>query len=222
MCFPLAILEPTDLAAFFPTVTQTGSTLEAFCAIAQSYCEGHYGANRPLEKTTFTEVSPVRAPEQEAIARLSMHPIDPNSLIVQARVLVEDGFSRIFTGEWQTLDSASYEFEVTTGELRLHLIASEVKVNYTAGYDFRSPTQPDVQKIKAIAGAILTHMGNHGFGVFTSTLDNPTGTAVLSNSFAPLDGYMKTMLHPLKRYVPYASGGVCAWQAVDIAVGVGD
>jgi hypothetical protein len=216
----LAILTPDDRPTFFPTVTQQFTALTALTALAQSYCEGYYGANRPLERTVFTEVSPVRSPEREAIARLSMHPIDPNTLTVQARVLVEDGFRRIFTGEWQTLDPGSYEFEVTTGELRLHLIASEVKVNYTAGYNFRSLVQPDVQKIKAIAGVILTHMANHDYGVFTSTLENPTGTEVLSNSFAPLDAYIKTMLHPLKRYVPYASGGVCAWEAVDIAIGV--
>jgi hypothetical protein len=206
----LAILRPIDKAAFFPDVTQTGTTLEALCALAQSYCEGNYGANRPLEKAIVTEISPVRSPEKEAIARLSLYPVDPLTLTVQARVLVEDGFSRIFTGVWQTLAPDAYRFEATLGELRLHLIASEVRVTYTQGYDFTSLVNPDVQKIKAIAGVILTHLANNAFGVFTSTLENPTGTEVLSRSFAPLDGYMKTMLQPLRRYVPHASGGI--WQ----------
>lgn len=212
----MAILTPSDQSAFFPDVTATSPALDVFCAIAQAYCEGLHGANRPLCMTEFTEVSPVWS-ASEAVARLSMHPV--SSIVeVQSRTVVQN-YGRSYPGEFQTVDIDSYRFESTTGEVQLLFVASEIKVRYFAGYDFSSTTDPDVQKIKGIAGAVLSHMFSHSYGQLASHMDNPTGLGIVSKSFPGLDTYLKAALLPLKFYGPRPSDGMVSSVPVPIAIG---
>lgn len=177
----MAILSLQDLAVYAPDVdADNGAILKA-----QMIAEGPNGAHRPLSKTSFTETPRLT----NGIARLARFPIDTSvALVVQTR-----GTTRFSVNDtWQTIPASDYALDAELGELRIeHLFGysessfsvygggaaynnyprrtqrrntgPEVRVTYTAGFDFQAtPETPEVQQIKAALAAIA--------GLQTSTL----------------------------------------------------
>lgn len=198
----MAILTAADKPTYFPTVAQTGAALDGLIILAQGLCESSYGANRPLELQPFTEVVTV----VNRVATLMHYPIGLPLVSVSARMLRDVGFGRALLHQWLGLGTDEYLIDVETNQLWLGGEASEVKVSYNAGFDFAS-SSVDVNRIKAIAGQIVTYYGSYKIGL-DSYLLNPAGDGdVVSYNLATLNSYLSGMLQPLRKYLPRRSGG---------------
>lgn len=198
----MPILTAADKPTYFPSVIQTGADLDGLMLLAQSLCESSYGANRPLELQQHTEIVTV----VNWVATLTYYPIVPPLVSVSARLLRDVSFGRTVLHQWLQLGSDEYLLDVEVNQLRLGGHASEVKVTYSAGLDF-STSNIEVQKIKAIAGQIVTYYGNYRVGL-DSYLLNPAGDGdVISYNLAPMNSYLSGMLQPLRKYLPRRSGG---------------
>lgn len=174
----MAILSLQDLSTYAPDIDVDVSGIFK----AQMIAEGPQGAHRPLEKTPFTETPRL----MNGIARLTRFPIDTTiALVVQTRGItrfsVNDTWQTIpDTG--YTLDAELGELRIEqlfgTSESRFSLrgggaynnyprqrgrgisfrsVGPEVRVTYTAGFDFQAtPESHEVQQIKAALAAIVT------------------------------------------------------------------
>lgn len=180
----MAILSLQDLAVYAPDVdADNGAILKA-----QMIAEGPNGAHRPLSKTSFTETPRLT----NGIARLTRFPIDTLvALVVQTRgttrFSTNDTWQTIPVTDY-TLDAELGELRIehlfSSSESSFSLYGGgstynnyprmsrraqrrntgpEVRVTYTAGFDFQAtPETSEVQQIKSALAAIV--------GLQTSTL----------------------------------------------------
>jgi hypothetical protein len=212
----MTILTEADKSAYFPSVTQTSVALQGLIYVTQALCEGSYGANRPLEQQTYTEI--VDALAVERFAYLSRYPVVSLSEVqvrrrlqrysdpFMQRISSRDTWGRQGLLDWITLTSDQYLLDIETGRLNFYEFATEARVTYVSGFDFGGSDQT-ARQIKAIAGVVLTYMANNYYGGLNSHLINPaTGTAENFN-YATIDRYLEVTLSPLKRYIPRRSGG---------------
>jgi hypothetical protein len=201
----MPVLTAADQPIYFPTVTQTGAALDGLMALAQALCESSYGANRPLELQQHSEIITINL--KYLVGTLSYYPIAAlPSMSVWARIMMDASFGRLSLHQWLPLASDDYLLDVETGELRLGGVASEVKVVYSAGFDF-SLSSAEVKSIKAIAGQALTYFANYQVGL-DSYLNNPAGEGgVESYNLVRPDQYLSAILLPLRRYMPRRSCG---------------
>jgi hypothetical protein len=200
----MPILTAADQPTYFPNVTQSGAALSGLLAVAQSLCESSWGANRPLDKQSFTEIITINP--KFRIGSLSYNPVSSTPTpIVQVRRHT-DSWGRIMITDWFTLDSGSFSIDFEIGQLNLFSVATEAKVTYTAGFDFTLTTQ-EVVNIKAIAGVVVDWAARRFYGQLDSYLNNETGAPIQSFNMVAPDRYLETILRPLKKYSPRKSYG---------------
>lgn len=200
----MALLTSDDKLTYFPTVSQTDTALTGLMTLAQALCESSYGANRSLELQEIKEIVSVNP--MYGVAVLSHYPI-ASLVVVEALTgnSVGGSFGRIALGDWAVLPD-SYRLDAETGELWLSDRTDKIRATYTAGYNFTGTT-PDIQKIKAIAGQVLTYFANYKVGL-DSYLNNPSGDqGVESYNLVRPDQYLAALLLPLRKYMARRSFG---------------
>ena len=223
----MAIVSVQELASAFPDLDL--DNVQSSIMSAQILAEGINGANRPLEKTVYTETPRFN---YEGIVRLARYPIDQSAdLTVSIRTNADQGF--------QLLDEASYVVDYELEQIQLinlpRLPASnfsvfrsshfsnrnylrrrrtqtqgyEIKVTYTAGFDFfESPLSPEAQEIKQALLEIVQLKNSQ----FSSGLKQFNVTDFVSNTFsaelaklavtAPGNTILQDYLDVFKRYRP--------------------
>jgi hypothetical protein len=190
----MTILTAADQPVFFPEVP-VNPALTGYIYLAQGICEGAFGANRPLETQSHLEQKEVN--QAGWFFHLDMVPVVE---ITAVEVRLHDGWRRTTTLDWMPLDPQAWSLTPPLGRVELAVMASEVKVTYTSGFDFAVPSA-DTQMIKAIAGLVLSHMATKNPGLDSQSFNPTTGDAY-SYNYAKLDDYLKSILIPLKRYMP--------------------
>jgi len=202
----MALLTADDKLTYFPTVLQADTALTGLMTLAQALCESSYGANRSLELQEIKEIVSVNP--MYGVAVLSHYPIALSPVVVVEALSgnsVGGSFGRIALGDWAVLPD-SYRLDAETGELWLSNRTDKIRATYTAGYNFTG-TAPDIQKIKAIAGQVLTYFANYKVGL-DSYLSNPAGNVgVESYNLVRPDQYLAALLLPLRKYMTRRSFG---------------
>lgn len=200
----MAILTAADQATYFPNVTQSGAALAGLLAVAQSLCESSWGANRPLDKQSFTEIITINP--KFRIGSLSYNPVSSTPTPTVATRRYTDSWGRTISTDWYVLDAGSFSIDYEIGQLNLFNPVSEARVTYTAGFDFALTTQ-EVVNIKAIAGVVVDWASRRFYGQLDSYLNNEIGAPVQSFNMVAPDRYLETILRPLKKYAPRKSYG---------------
>ena len=201
----MAILTELELPIYAPTVTLTGDRLLAQIDYAQSIAEGFDGANRPIEKTTNTEILFVNG----ANARLTLFPVISITRIDSRIGNIANAFGRrIPLSDWKELTIDDYIFDDSTRLITLNHSASEIKAIYEAGFDFSSNT-PEVRQLKISFGKLLEYVSSPQFAGLISgegylqkvTIDGQYSKWFgdgLTNNLSPPMG----LLMPFKKYRP--------------------
>lgn len=191
----MTILTAADQPVFFPGVS-VSPALTGLIYLAQAICEGEFGANRPLEEQAHFEQKEVH--QAGWFLNLSMNPVIE---ITSLEIRLHDGWRRSVQGlDWMVLSPESYRLTPQTGRVELGVMATEAKITYISGFDF-AVESPETQNIKAIAGLVLSHMATKKPGLDGESY-NPESGAAYSYNYAKLDDYLKSILLPLKRYMP--------------------
>ena len=199
------ILSPSDKSGYFPGVSAVDDELNGLLYFAQSQCEGPYGANRLLDQQSFTHIITVNPAFWTA--NIPYFPLsDTPSPSLEYRIHSRNA-GNYRMSIWQLAQSDQFSIDYEIGQLNLFTPATEVKLTYTAGFDFSTDT-PEVRSIKAIAGVIVDWAAKRFYGQLDSYLSNPAGDSdVVSWNAAPLDRWLQVVMSPLKKYSPRPSGG---------------
>ena len=158
-------------------------------------CESVYGADRPLDITTFTDIVQVYS---SGIAFIKRSPI-----VAVASVSARSSSS----SEWQLLDVNSYSIDIESNQVNFKSFdywgsrftrsqSMEAKITYTSGFDFTATTQ-EVKNIKSICGRIVSYM-NQKVAIGQSTVTDAVGF----QSFVSTDSFLGIFLQPLAKYKP--------------------
>jgi hypothetical protein len=102
------ILVSGDKAQFYNEVTATGAQLDGLLQLAQGMCESEYGAGRPLEITTFTDI--VEYFPMGKVAYVKRSPvISVSEVYIRGK---SDNFG-MTTSDWQLQDPSTYTVDNT-------------------------------------------------------------------------------------------------------------
>jgi len=189
----MAILTSSDKSKYFSEVVATSTTLDGLLIIAQAMCESTYGADRPLELQSFTDI--VDLYPASGIALIKRSPVIAVSSISVRREIDNFGSS---SSEWQLLTSNEYSVDTEI---------NQVNINYSNNWGMlgarRSPmqantdTSQEANNIRAICGRIVSYMEQPiSIGKANITDANGFQSYVASNSF------LGVFLAPLGKYKP--------------------
>ena len=196
----MAILTSSDKTKYFPNVTSTGTGLDGLIIAAQTMCESTYGADRPLDVTTFTDIVPVYS---SGIAFIKRSPLISVSSIVVRRSPQDD---------WQSVEISAYSIDTSTAQVNFKYLPvgsssnfggsssstrTEAKITYTSGFDFATDTSGEANNIRSVCGKIVTYMEQPiAIGEASTTI------AGEFQSYVTLDNYFGIFLLPLAKYKP--------------------
>lgn len=167
-------------------------------------CESTYGADRPLDVTTFTDI--VELYPSSGIALIKRSPVIAVSAVSVRRKINNFGSS---SSEWQLLTTNEYSVDTEInqvninyadnwgmlGERRSHPM--EAKIVYTSGFNFASDTSQEANNIRSICGRIVSYMEQPiAIGEANVTDDVGFQSYVTGGSFLGL------FLTPLQKYKP--------------------
>lgn len=161
----MAILTEADRAIFFPRVTATGNELTGLILATQTMIESKIG--RTLDIKNYVQTTKT----VNAIAQIQYTPVVEITK-VETRQLRRNPYSytRSFSSRnsWVEMPTDGYEFDEENQRIELLSSGSyldspqneiEIRVTYTAGFDFTDNTDTDVLKIKSVAGQMLQFIG---------------------------------------------------------------
>jgi hypothetical protein len=203
----MPILTPAERVTYFPEVPPavTIQALEGYIRMATALCESQHGANRPLELQQFTDLLQLPA---YSWGRLPLWPVTAITEL-KLRVNLASDFRRSFRGQWQTIDSNQFTYDLE-GRFEFDAYrATEAKVTYSAGFDF-TQTSNDIQQIKAVCGAVVDWCARRYYGQLDAYLVNRVdgsdvgGIDTESWNYQRIDIWLQEILRPLKQYVPRA------------------
>lgn len=171
------ILTVAEFSSFVPGAEVANP--EAAILQAQAAVEGPMGANRPLEKQSFTEILRVSSVRLQSLY-LSYGPID---LTVTPTIQIRSGniqtrYRRaIALSDWQTLAADDYQLD-STGKLSLNVggsssfipawgqpasrMATEVQATYTAGLDFTATTT-EIKTLKYAFAQVVSYQQSQSY-----------------------------------------------------------
>lgn len=189
----MPILTSTDKPTYYSEVTAVAPQLDGLLAIAQAMCESSYGADRPLDITTFTDIVQVYS---SGIAFIKRSPI-----IAITSVSARSGIGN----EWQLLDVDSYSIDIESNQVNFKSFdywgskftrsqSMEAKITYSSGFDFTTTTQ-EVKNIKSICGRIVSYM-NQKVAIGQAAVTDSVGF----QSFVSGDNFLGLFLLPLAKY----------------------
>ncbi len=199
----MAILTSSDKSKYFSEVVATSTTLDGLLIIAQAMCESTYGADRPLELQSFTDI--VDLYPASGIALIKRSPVIAVSSISVRREIDNFGSS---SSEWQLLTSNEYSVDTEINQVNINYSKNwqmlgarrspmQAKITYTSGFDFSTDTSQEANNIRAICGRIVSYMEQPiAIGKANITDANGFQSYVASNSF------LGVFLAPLGKYKP--------------------
>lgn len=172
----MAIFTSADLTTYAPTLSLTEPALSAAIAQAQFLIESPVGANRILEIQQHVEVAKMKT---DGVVRIKMTPL----------VSVEEISCKV-NSEWVAIASTDYQVDLDLGEISVESQALinlsgidpwgissrrsrptkpsrdwDVRVKYTAGFDFTVDTTEVVNMKAAIAGIIQMRQSKAAEGI---------------------------------------------------------
>ena len=161
----MTILTEADKPIFFPSVSASGNALTGLILATQAIIESKIG--RTLDIKSYTQTTKT----VNAIARFQYTPV-VSITKVETRQLRQNPYSytQSFSSRqsWVEVPPESYyfdqenqviEFLYANGFLNGDRNQVEIKLTYTAGFDFTNNSNTDVLKIKSIAGQMLQFIG---------------------------------------------------------------
>ena len=164
-------------------------------------CESTYGADRPLDVTTFTDIVPVYS---SGIAFIKRSPLISVSSIVVRRSPQDD---------WQSVDVATYAIDTTTAQVNFKYLPvgsnsnfgsfrnsssrTEAKIVYTSGFNFSSDTSQEANNIRSVCGKVVEYM-EQPIAIGQASVTNADGF----QSYVPLPNYLSIFLAILTKYKP--------------------
>lgn len=166
-------------------------------------CESTYGADRPLDVTTFTDI--VELYPSSGIALIKRSPVIAVSSVSVRRKINNFGSS---SSEWQLLTSNEYSVDTEINQVNINYSDNwgmlgarrspmEAKIVYTSGFNFASDTTQEANNIRAICGRIVSYMELPvAIGKANITDDVGFQAYVSSSSF------LSVFLLPLVKYRP--------------------
>ena len=197
------ILVSGDKAQFYNEVTATGAQLDGLLQLAQGMCESEYGAGRPLEITTFTDIVEYFPMGQVAYAK--------RSPVISVSEVSIRGKSNNFggtTSEWQLQDPSTYTVDNTINQINVGYTNNwalygnsgrgdrmEAKIVYSSGFDFTITSNQEINSIKAICGRIVSYM-NQVVAIGKANITDVDGF----QSFVSGDNFLGLFLNPLQKY----------------------
>lgn len=162
-------------------------------------CESTYGADRPLDVTTFTDIVPVYS---SGIAFIKRSPLIAVSAIVVRRSPQDD---------WQSVDVAAYAIDTSTAQVNFKYLPvgssrnfgasfstrTEAKITYTSGFNFSTDNSQEANNIRSVCGRIVSYM-EKPIAIGEASVTDAVGF----QSYVPLDNYIGIFLLPLAKYKP--------------------
>lgn len=163
-------------------------------------CESEYGAGRPLELQSFTDIVSLY---DSGIAFIKRSPI---VAITSVSTRTNDG---IANSEWQALTADDYSLDTEINQVniktlnnwgwtgRRRSLPSEAKITYTSGFDFSTDTSQEANAIRSICGRIVSYMAT-AVAIGKASITDTDGF----QSFVSTDNYLSAFLFPLGKYRP--------------------
>lgn len=164
-------------------------------------CESEYGAGRPLELQSFTDIVSLY---DSGIAFIKRSPI---VAITSVSTRTNDG---IANSEWQALTADDYSLDTEINQVniktlnnwgwtgRRRSLPSEAKITYTSGFDFSTDTSQEANAIRSICGRIVSYMAT-AVAIGKASITDTDGF----QSFVSTDNYLSAFLFPLGKYRPH-------------------
>ena len=166
-------------------------------------CESTYGADRPLELQSFTDI--VDLFPASGIALIKRSPVIAVSSVSVRRKINNFGSS---SSEWQLLTSNEYSIDSEINQVNINYADNwrmlgarrspmEAKITYTSGFDFSTNTSQEANSIRSICGRIVSYM-EQPIAIGKANITDAVGfqSYVASNSF------LGVFLAPLGKYRP--------------------
>ena len=199
----MAILTSSDKSKYFSEVVATSTTLDGLLIIAQAMCESTYGADRPLELQSFTDI--VDLYPASGIALIKRSPVIAVSSISVRREIDNFGSS---SSEWQLLTSNEYSVDTEINQVNINYSNNwgmlgarrspmQAKITYTSGFDFSTDTSQEANAIRAICGRIVSYMEQPVMIGKANITD-----AVGFQAYVSGDSFLGLLLAPLNKYKP--------------------
>jgi hypothetical protein len=199
----MAILTSSDKSKYFSEVVATSTTLDGLLIIAQAMCESTYGADRPLEITTFTDI--VDLYPASGIALIKRSPVIAISSVSVRRKVNNFGSS---SSEWQLLTSNAYSVDTEINQVNINyadnwgMLGSrrspmQAKITYTSGFDFSTDTSQEANNIRAICGRIVSYM-EQPIAIGKANITDAVGF----QAYVSANSFLGIFLAPLRQYKP--------------------
>ena len=166
-------------------------------------CESTYGADRPLDVTTFTDI--VELYPSSGIALIKRSPVIAVSSVSVRRKINNFGNS---SSEWQLLTSNEYSVDTEINQVNINYADNwgmlgamrspmEAKIVYTSGFNFASDTSQETNNIRSICGRIVSYM-ELPIAIGEANITDANGF----QSYTALGQFLGVFLSPLKKYKP--------------------
>lgn len=181
----------------------TSTTLDGLLIIAQTLCESDYGANRPLELQSFTDI--VELYQSSGIALVKRSPlISVTSVSIRTKSFFGNSNS-----EWQLLTSDQYSVDTEINQININALdnwgmsghrrslPSEAKITYTSGFDFGTDTSQEANNIRSVCGRIVSYM-EQPISIGKANITDEVGF----QAFVSGDSFLGLFLLPLAKYRP--------------------
>lgn len=191
------ILQPSDKAMYFPSVCLEGSALLGAIRMAEAIAQSADGSNRYLEIKPYTLLK--KNTQLTTEVYLEYTPLVPDSLTIEYRQgCCNDTWGRSIGAVPLTeLPTDQYSVENSIVTFNNPQAYSEVKLKYSAGFDFTVESD-DTILIKSCIGAILEYRQSLlGQGVVRHD-----GLGISLSKGIPSVNFPPELLIPLKRYKP--------------------
>ncbi len=193
----------SDKSKYFSEVVATSTTLDGLLIIAQAMCESTYGADRPLELQSFTDI--VDLYPASGIALIRRSPVISVSSVSVRRKVNNYGSS---SSEWQLLTSNEYSVDTEINQVNINYSDSwqmlgarrspmQAKITYTSGFDFSTDTSQEANNIRSICGRIVSYM-EQPIAIGKANITDDVGFQAYVNS----SSFLSVFLLPLVKYRP--------------------
>jgi len=166
-------------------------------------CESTYGADRPLELQSFTDI--VDLFPASGIALIKRSPVVSVSSVSVRRKVNNFGSS---SSEWQLLTSNEYSVDTQINQVNINYSDNwgmlgarrspmEAKIVYTSGFNFASDTSQEANNIRSICGRIVSYMAQP-VAIGKANITDAVGFQAYVSS----DNFLGVFLLPLAKYRP--------------------
>jgi len=193
----MAILTSSDKSKYFSEVVATSTTLDGLLIIAQAMCESTYGADRPLELQSFTDI--VDLFPASGIALIKRSPVIAVSA-VSVRCKSDNAWQLLTTDDYSVdteINQVNINYSDNWGMLGRRRSPMQAKITYTSGFNFSTDTSQEADNIRSICGRIVSYM-EQPIAIGKANVTDAVGfqSYVASNSF------LGVFLAPLGKYRP--------------------